>query len=50
MSRIFKVMAAAARLALKVVKQISGHSTRVGAAQDMDAADTNVVGIMQAGG
>ena len=48
--RIFKAMAAAAKLAPKVVKQISGHSTRVGAAQDMGAADIGMAGIMAAGG
>ena len=48
--RIFKAMAAAAKLPAKTVKQISGHSTRVGAAQDMDAADISMAGIMAAGG
>ncbi len=48
--RIFKAMAAAAKLPPKVVRQISGHSTRVGAAQDMDAADIGMAGIMAAGG
>ncbi len=48
--RIFKAMATAAKLPAKVVAEISGHSTRVGAAQDMDAADIGMASIMQAGG
>ncbi|MGI4946993.1 MAG: tyrosine-type recombinase/integrase [Janthinobacterium lividum] len=48
--RIFKAMAAAAKLPARVVEQISGHSTRVGAAQDMDAANIGMAGIMSAGG
>ena len=48
--RIFKAMAAAANLPPKMVRQISGHSTRVRAAQDMDAADIGMAGIMTAGG
>lgn len=49
-ARIFKGMAAAAKLTPSAVADISGHSTRVGAAQDMDAADISMAGIMQAGG
>ncbi len=48
--RIFKGMAAAAQVPAADVRKISGHSTRVGAAQDMAAANIGMPGIMQAGG
>ncbi|MGI4801228.1 MAG: tyrosine-type recombinase/integrase [Janthinobacterium lividum] len=48
--RIFKAMATAAKLPAQAIDEISGHSTRVGAAQDMEAADIGMAGIMQAGG
>jgi hypothetical protein len=39
-----------AGLALKVVADISGHSMRVGAAQDLMADGLGILPIMQAGG
>ena len=47
--RIFKAMARAAGLADDDVNAISGHSTRVGAAQDMIAAGIELPAILQAG-
>ena len=47
--RIFKAMARAARLPEAVVEGLSGHSTRVGAAQDMVAAGIELPAILQAG-
>ena len=47
---IYKEMAARAGLPLATVDQISGHSTRVGAAQDMAADRIEMAAIMQAGG
>ena len=49
-SRLFKKLAAHAGLSEDVVKKLSGHSARVGAAQDMAAAGIDVIAIMQAGG
>ena len=50
-SLIYKQMAARAGLPLATVDQISGHSTRVGAAQDMAASGKiEMAAIMQAGG
>jgi integrase len=49
-SRLWKKMAMAARLPPELVRGISGHSTRVGFAQDMAAAGIDLVAIMQAGG
>jgi integrase len=46
---IFKRMASRARLSAKETAGISGHSTRVGAAQDMVRHDISMAGIMQAG-
>ncbi len=43
-------MAANAGLPDDVVAKLSGHSTRVGAAQDMVAAGLEVTEVMQAGG
>ena len=48
-SRIFKAMARAAGLPDTVVKGLSGHSARVGAAQDMVAAGIELPAILQAG-
>ena len=47
--RIFKAMARDAGLAEQVVETISGHSTRVGAAQDMVASGIGIAAIRQAG-
>jgi integrase len=47
-ARIFKAMALAAHLTAEIAR-ISGHSTRVGAAQDMVRYGVDLVGAMQAG-
>ncbi len=47
--RIYRAMAARAGLSAKMVRQISGHSPRVGAAQDMIASGIGIPAIMQAG-
>ena len=47
--RIFKAMAHRAGLPETLVEGLSGHSARVGAAQDMVAADIELPLIMQAG-
>ena len=47
--RIYKAMARQAGLEADVVARISGHSTRVGAAQDMVAAGIELPAILQAG-
>ena len=47
--RIFKVMAERARLPPEVVEGLSGHSARVGAAQDMVAVGIELPAIQQAG-
>ncbi len=49
-NRIYRRMALEAQLDSDVVDRISAHSTRIGAAKDMDAADIAMTGIMQAGG
>lgn len=49
-SRIFKESAAQAGLPFEVVEKISGHSTRVGMAQDMLANNFDIASIMHAGG
>jgi len=50
-ARLFKAMARAAGLTPEQVAGISGHSSRVGAAQDMAASDRiEMPAIMQAGG
>ena len=49
-ARVFKRMARAAGVAESMVADISGHSSRVGAAQDMVAAGIELPGVMQAGG
>ena len=48
-SRIFKRMARAAGLPAQVVEHISGHSTRVGATQDMVASGIGMPAILHAG-
>ena len=48
-ARIFKAMAARAGLPTDVVERISGHSTRVGAAQDMVAGGIGMAAILHAG-
>ena len=47
--RIFKAMAREAGLPPSVVEGVSGHSARVGAAQDMIAAGIELPAILQAG-
>ena len=47
--RIFKTMAERAGLPVDVVQHISGHSTRVGAAQDMVAGGIGMAAILHAG-
>ena len=47
--RIFKAMADRAGLPETVVQGLSGHSARVGAAQDMIAAGIELPAILQAG-
>ena len=47
--RIFKEMARRAGLPAELVDGLSGHSTRVGAAQDMIAAGIELPAILQAG-
>ncbi len=48
-ARIFKRMALRARLTPEETARISGHSTRVGAAQDMIRYGADMAGAMQAG-
>jgi hypothetical protein len=48
--RRVKVAAARAQLEADAVCGLSGHSMRVGAAQDMMVAGVDTIGIMQAGG
>ena len=47
--RIFKAMALKAGLPAQIVTQISGHSTRVGAVQDMVAVGVEMGAILHAG-
>ena len=47
--RIFKAMAERAGVSGAVVQHISGHSTRVGAAQDMVASGIGMAAILHAG-
>ena len=47
--RIYRAMARRAGLSARVVRRISGHSPRVGAAQDMIASGIGIPAIMQAG-
>jgi site-specific recombinase XerD len=48
-ARIFKAMAEKAGLTVEEAKQISGHSTRIGASQDMVRYGAELPAIMQAG-
>ena len=48
-SRIFKRMSRKAGLPAELVEHISGHSTRVGAAQDMVAGGISMAAIQHAG-
>ncbi|MDV7341634.1 tyrosine-type recombinase/integrase [Terasakiella sp. A23] len=48
--RIIKALAKQANLPQEIVNGLSGHSPRVGAAQDMAAAGIDIGSIMQAGG
>ena len=47
--RRIKLAATRAELDLDVIRRLSGHSMRVGAAQDMMVAGFDTLGIMQAG-
>ena len=49
-SRVFKAMAVAARIDPQLVVTISGHSSRVGAAQDQVRFGVELPAVMQAGG
>ena len=49
MPRLYKAMAERAGLPAETVRCLSGHSPRVGAAQDMIAAGIGIPAIMQAG-
>src|ERR1700712_4892943 len=49
-ARVFKEMATRARIPAAKVPRISGHSTRVGAALDMVAANIVMPAVMQSGG
>lgn len=49
-SRILKVRAEAAGLPAEIVDGLTGHSMRVGAAQDMVTSGLDILPIMQAGG
>ena len=49
-NRIIKELAESARLEKSLVCQLSGHSMRVGAAQDMMASGIGILPVMQAGG
>jgi integrase len=49
-NRIIKELAEAAKLDKSLVRQLSGHSMRVGAAQDMMASGIGILPVMQAGG
>jgi integrase len=48
--RIYRRLASAAGLPAEIVSGIGGHSTRVGAAQDMVTAGLGITEVMQAGG
>ena len=49
MPRIYKAMAERAGVPAQMVRRLSGHSPRVGAAQDMIASGIGTPAIMQAG-
>jgi hypothetical protein len=48
--RILKIAAREAQLPTEVIQNISGHSMRVGAAQDMMLSGCDILPIMAAGG
>ena len=48
--RLIKAAAQRARVEPELVRSLSGHSMRVGAAQDMMVAGADIIGIMHAGG
>ena len=48
--RIFKRLGKRAGMENEIVKRLSSHSARVGAAQDMAAAGIDILALMQAGG
>jgi integrase len=49
-NRVIKALAAGAGIAPETVRDLSGHSMRVGAAQDMMAGGLGILPIMKAGG
>ena len=49
-NRVIKELAEAAKLEKSLVRQLSGYSMRVGAAQDMMANGIGILPVMQAGG
>jgi integrase len=49
-TRIIKQLAQAAGLENSLVRQLSGHSMRIGAAQDMMTGGIGILPVMQAGG
>lgn len=49
-ARVFKAMAASAGISPELVAAISGHSSRVGAAQDQVRHGVELPAVMQAGG
>lgn len=49
-TRIIKERAEAAKLDSSLVQRLSGHSIRVGAAQDMMTSGIGLLPVMQAGG
>jgi hypothetical protein len=49
-ARVFKAMAEAAGIAPALIAEISGHSSRVGAAQDQVRHGVELPAVMQAGG
>jgi integrase len=49
-NRVIKALAAGAGIAPETVRDLSGHSMRVGAAQDMMAGGIGILPIMKAGG
>ena len=48
-NRIYKKIARKSKLEPEIIKNISGHSMRVGAAQDLLAAGSSLAKIMQRG-
>jgi site-specific recombinase XerD len=49
-NRVIKAMADGAGFDHSIISQLSGHSMRVGAAQDMVASGVDILPVMQAGG